>query len=124
MASGLSRNRGGADKVRLKADPTTTQPATTKKEAPRDAATEHDARKRAQAEQRRRDQDTKKIQSRISELEARIADREQAMKESEAAMSAPGFYDDRSQAQPLIDRHQTLMYELGDLMHRWEDLHK
>jgi len=88
------------------------------------AAAEHDARKRAQAEQRKRDQDTKKIQSRISELEARIADREQAMQEIEATMSAPGFYDDRDRAQPLIDRHQTLMYELGDLMHQWEDLQR
>ena len=46
------------------------------------------------------------------------------MKEIEAAMSAPGFYDNRDQAQPLIDRHQTLMWELGDLMHQWEDFCK
>ena len=44
------------------------------------------------------------------------------MKEIEAAMSAPGFYENRDQAQPLIDRHQTLMWELGDLMHQWEEL--
>ena len=29
-------------------------------------------------------------------------------------MAAPGFYDDRDAAQPLIDRHQTLMWEVGD----------
>jgi hypothetical protein len=29
------------------------------------------------------------------------------MKEIEAAMSAPGFYEDRDRAQPLIDHHQT-----------------
>ena len=34
----------------------------------------------------------------------------------------PRFYDNRDQAQPLIDRHQTLMWELGDLMHQWEEL--
>ena len=62
------------------------------------------------------------IQTKISDLEARIAEREQAMKEIEAAMSAPGFYDNRDQAQPLIDRHQTLMWELGELMHQWEEL--
>ncbi|HKY19841.1 MAG TPA: ABC-F family ATP-binding cassette domain-containing protein [Vicinamibacterales bacterium] len=90
----------------------------------RNAAAEHDARKRAHAEQRRRDQETKKRQSHISDLEARIADREQTMKEIEAAMAAPGFYDNRDQAQPLIDRHQALMWELGDLMHQWEDLQK
>ena len=25
-------------------------------------------------------------------------------------------------AQPVIDRHQTLMWEVGDLMHQWEEL--
>ena len=37
-------------------------------------------------------------------------------------MSQPSFYEDRDQAQPLIDRHQTLMWELGELMHQWEEL--
>ena len=40
----------------------------------------------------------------------------------EASMSAPGFYDDRDAAQPLIDRHQALMWEVGDLMNQWEAL--
>jgi hypothetical protein len=46
------------------------------------------------------------------------------MKDIEAAMSAPGFYENRDQAQPLIDRHQALMWELGELMHQWEELQK
>ena len=91
------------------------------KRTPRQAA-DHAERKRQQAEQRKRDQGAKKIQTKISDLEARIAEREQAMKEIEAAMSAPGFYENRDQAQPLIDRHQTLMWELGELMHQWEEL--
>ena len=37
-------------------------------------------------------------------------------------MSAPGFYDDRAAAQPVIDRHQALMWQVGDLMHQWEEL--
>ena len=31
----------------------------------------------------------------------------------EASMSAPGFYEDRDAAQPLIDRHQALMWEVA-----------
>jgi len=88
------------------------------------AVTDHQARKRAAAEQRKRDQAAKRLQSQISDLEARIAEREQAMKEIEAAMSAPGFYDNRDQAQPLVERHQSLMWELGDLMHQWEELQR
>jgi hypothetical protein len=37
-------------------------------------------------------------------------------------MAAPGFYDDRLAAQPMIDQHQALMWKVGDLMHRWEEL--
>ena len=37
-------------------------------------------------------------------------------------MAAAGFYSDRAAAQPVIDRHQALMWEVGDLMHRWEEL--
>jgi ATP-binding cassette subfamily F protein 3 len=58
----------------------------------------------------------------IEALEAKIAETEQALREIEAAMAAPGFYDDRSAAQPVIDRHQALMWEVGQLMHEWEEL--
>jgi ATP-binding cassette subfamily F protein 3 len=88
------------------------------------AKDDHEARKRAAADQRKRDQEVRKLQSKISDLEARIAEREQAMKDIETAMSAPGFYDNREQAQPVIERHQALMWELGELMHQWEELQK
>jgi len=84
----------------------------------------HEARKRLRAEEQRRHRETEKLQSQIAGLEAQIAEREQAIRDLEAAMADPAFYDDRTQAQPLIDRHQTLMWEVGDLMHRWEELQK
>jgi len=37
-------------------------------------------------------------------------------------MSAPGFYDDREKSQPVVERHQSLMWEVGDLMGQWEAL--
>jgi hypothetical protein len=39
-------------------------------------------------------------------------------------MSAPGFYDDSAAATAAIDRHKTLMWEVGDLMAQWEALHE
>jgi ATP-binding cassette subfamily F protein 3 len=60
--------------------------------------------------------------ARIDELEAKIADRERAIREIEGAMATPGFYDDRAAAQPIIDRHQALMWEVGELMHQWEEI--
>jgi ATP-binding cassette subfamily F protein 3 len=89
-----------------------------------DPAAAHDARKRQHAEQRKLDHQAQRLRSQIAELEGQIAEREQAMKSIEAAMSTPGFYDNRDQAQPLIERHQTLMWEVGDLMHQWEELQK
>jgi hypothetical protein len=37
-------------------------------------------------------------------------------------MATPGFYDDREAARPVVDRHQKLMWEVGELMIRWEAL--
>jgi hypothetical protein len=37
-------------------------------------------------------------------------------------MSAPGFYDDREASKLVIEQHQTLMWEVGDLMAQWEAL--
>jgi ATP-binding cassette, subfamily F, member 3 len=88
-----------------------------------DGALQHEARKRQRSEDRRQKQAEIQLQSRIAELESRIADREQAIRELESTMAAPGFYEDHEAAKPLIDRHQMLMWEVGDLMHQWEELH-
>jgi ATP-binding cassette, subfamily F, member 3 len=73
-----------------------------------------EARKKSRAEQARK--------SEIDSLEARIAECEQAIKDIEQTMAAPGFYEDRSAAQPIVDRHQALMWKVGDLIHQWEEL--
>jgi ATP-binding cassette subfamily F protein 3 len=83
--------------------------------------TDHAEKKKADAEARRVQRAAQAHQARIDELEARIADCENAIREIEQTMSTPGFYDDRAAAQPVIDRHQALMWEVGDLMHQWEE---
>jgi ATP-binding cassette, subfamily F, member 3 len=92
-------------------------------EAPSSSAA-HDARKRDLAVQRKRDQEHKKREARIADLETRIADREEAIRVLETSMAGEGFYDDRGKAQVVIDRHQALMWEVGDLMHQWEELQR
>ena len=82
----------------------------------------HDEKKKADAEARRRTRADQERRARIDSLETRIADAEQAIRDLEQAMSAPGFYDDRAAAQPIIERHQALMWQVGDLMHQWEEL--
>ena len=82
----------------------------------------YEDRKRQEADARRVRKTADARRKRIEELEARIADREQAIRDIEASMSAPGFYDNHETAKPVIDRHQALMWEVGDLMSQWEEL--
>jgi len=86
------------------------------------AVESHHAKRQADSEARRQAKALRARQTRISELEARIASTEGAIKELELAMAAPGFYEDRAAAQPTIDRHQALMWEVGSLMSQWEEL--
>jgi ATP-binding cassette subfamily F protein 3 len=81
-----------------------------------------EARKALDAERRKKQRAIEGLYKRIADLESRIAAREAEVKKLEAAMAADGFYDDRSAATALIDRHQALMWEVGDLMAQWEAL--
>ena len=98
------------------AGPPTSKPTKAERQA------EADARREAQIEARRRDRARKAHQAKIAALEDRIATCEAEIKQIEATMSDPGFYQDRAAAQPVVDRHQALMWEVGDLMHQWEEL--
>ena len=91
--------------------------------APRNVgAADYEAKKRADAEARKRDRERKALRNRIAELEGRISEREIEVKALETKMSAPGFYENREASKPVIDRHQALMWEVGDLMNQWEAL--
>ena len=83
-----------------------------------------EVRKREDAERKKKQRAAESLQKRISDLEARIAERELHIKELETAMSKPGFYEDRDGAKATVDRHQALMWEVGDLMGQWEALHE
>jgi ATP-binding cassette subfamily F protein 3 len=82
----------------------------------------HEQRKHDLAEQRRQDREKKARAARLSDLESRIAAHEELIRGLESQMAAPGFYDDREAAQAMAARHQTLMWEVGELMQQWESL--
>ena len=79
-------------------------------------------RRLAQADTRRRRSQLRALQSRIDDLEQRISERERAVRELEAQMASPGFYENVEGAHVATNRHQTLMWEVGDLINQWEDL--
>jgi ATP-binding cassette subfamily F protein 3 len=82
----------------------------------------YEEKKKLDAEARRNKKADDERNRRITELESRISEREQAVKELEAQMAAPGFYDNRELSQAVLAKHHGLMWEVGDLMNQWEAL--
>ena len=116
------KGKGADDKPAssMKSEPSTkpTAPAA----APKAPAPSYEEKKRADAEARKLKKAEDERQARIADLEARIAAHEAEIKTLEARMAEPGFYDDRATADAAVSRHQTLMWEVGDLMNSWETL--
>jgi len=112
-----ARQAGQAGPARQASRPEPTKPVAAKASQP-----SREEKKRVDAEARKKSRADQARRARIDELETRIAATEQAIRDLEQAMAAPGFYEDRTAAQPIIDRHQALMWEVGDLMHKWEQL--
>ena len=89
---------------------------------PQKTTQSHEEKKRVDAAARKRERAAQARQAEIDALEKQVADCEAALREIEQTMASPGFYENREAAQPIIDRHQALMWQIGDLMHRWEKL--
>ncbi|HTM01941.1 MAG TPA: ATP-binding cassette domain-containing protein [Vicinamibacterales bacterium] len=96
-------------------------PATSGK-PPAEPSLTREQRKQLDADRKKKQRVGEALQKRIAELEARIAEREGEVKKLEAQIATPGFYDRPESAKQVIDRHQTLMWEVGDLMGQWEAL--
>ena len=79
-------------------------------------------RKQLEADARKASKARAARQQRLETLEARIAEAEHSVKALEAQIAADGFYEDRAEAQRVIDTHQALMWTVGDLMGQWEAL--
>ena len=79
-------------------------------------------RKKEAAVTRKRQRAAEARQRRVEKLEQVIAEREAALKDLETRMSQPDFYADRNVATAATAQHQTLMWEIGELMHKWEEL--
>ncbi len=86
------------------------------------APASYEDRKRDAAERKKCERAYQALATRIAELEGRIAERETEIKTVEAAIAAPGFYASPDAAKPTLDRHQALMWEVGDLLSQWEML--
>ena len=126
LQKGLQKGGLQKDGLQKGGPPKGTKPAAAQSPRPNSAAAaappSHEDKKRADAAARKRRRAAEARQAEIDALEKQIAECEANLREIEQTMAAPGFYDDRAGAQPVIDRHQALMWRVGDLMHQWEKL--
>jgi ATP-binding cassette subfamily F protein 3 len=88
----------------------------------REAATDWNVKKKADAESRRLRKASDARDRRVLDLETRIAEKEKEVRDLEARMAAPGFYGDREESEAVVTRHHALMWDVGDLMNQWEAL--
>ena len=90
--------------------------------APATASPDWDSKKKSDAEHRKQRKAADARDRRVQELEARIAEKEQQVRDLEAKMADADFYKDREQSEGVLKQHQALMWDVGDLMNQWESL--
>ena len=78
--------------------------------------------KGAPEDRQARDREARKLKTQISDLERKVSEKEQAVKDLEQLMASPGFYDDRMAAEKAVAERQALLDELQTLMSEWESL--
>ena len=69
-----------------------------------------------------REREARKAKARLSDVERQIAEKERAVRDVEALMASPGFYDDRARADKAVAERQGLLDEVAALMAEWESL--
>jgi ATP-binding cassette subfamily F protein 3 len=72
------------------------------------------------ADRQAREREGRKLKARIAELERKIAEKEQGVRDVEHLMASPGFYDDRARAEEAVADRQRLLDEVAALMSEWE----
>jgi ATP-binding cassette subfamily F protein 3 len=76
----------------------------------------------AAPERQAREREARKARARLSDVERQIGEKERAVRDVEALMASPGFYDDRARADKAVAERQGLLDEVAALMAEWESL--
>ncbi len=72
------------------------------------------------ADRQAREREAQKARKRSAELEKKIAEKEQQVRDVETLMASPGFYDDRAAAEKAVEDRKRLLSEVDALMADWE----
>jgi ATP-binding cassette subfamily F protein 3 len=76
----------------------------------------------ASPDRQSREREVRKARARLTDVERKIAEKERAVRDVEALMASPGFYDDRARADKAVAERQGLLDEVAALMTEWESL--
>ena len=76
----------------------------------------------ASPDRQSREREARKVKARLSDVERKIAEKERAVRDVEALMASPGFYEDRARADKAVAERQGLLDEVAALMTEWESL--
>jgi ATP-binding cassette subfamily F protein 3 len=99
----------------------TPQAPTRSSEAGKRGRTEDRDRKRQEADERaRQSKRLKPLQRKVAELEARIAELEDAQKQRSVELADPNVYSDDARRTKLLDEYQDTASKLEELGGRWE----
>jgi ATP-binding cassette subfamily F protein 3 len=93
----------------------------TAKEIPRDPMAPRLRPQGAPPERQVREREARRLKTRVAELERSIGEREQAIRDLEQLMAAPGFYDHRESAAARVAEHAALKAQVATLMDEWEE---
>jgi ATP-binding cassette subfamily F protein 3 len=69
-----------------------------------------------------REREARRLKRQLEDLERRIAEKEQAVRDLEHLMASPALYADRAQAEKAAADHRGLSDEVARLMAEWESL--
>ena len=103
----------------------TTKPGTTRAAPPKPSYDPLAPRLRppgAAPDRQAREREARKAKARLSDVEKQISEKERAVRDVEALMASPGFYDDRARADKAVTERQALLDEVAALMAEWESL--
>ena len=76
----------------------------------------------ASPDRQSREREARKVKARLSDVERKIAEKERAVRDVEALMASPGFYEDRARADKAVAERQGLLDDVAALMTEWESL--
>jgi ATP-binding cassette subfamily F protein 3 len=112
--------RSAAEQPQAQAQPVRAAEPAAASGAKRDRAGERDRKRKEAQDRAQRAKRLKPLQRQVADLEARIAELEEAQKQRSVELADPAVYEDAARRGVLLDDYQVASAKLEELSGRWE----